>query len=223
MDTPDRFAPGKGLPFSTTDAILAQCLRIAGVPETPWSPRHIYNEEILFKTGGGVKDESGNVIRKSRFAGLSIFEAAKAAWGAPRTARGAVPTKGRIEYHFEHTSETAYLVAAYRDQEKIVNESQGDAGDFIREIMRLAAGRLKAEEVIMDEREALLRIMCIALKTRIQYVNRWKETVPILHVKTKRKTTSETHGSHRTERHIFDDKFVPLNATAETLKQMKII
>ena len=223
MDVEDqkRFAVGTGLPFSTTDAILAQCLRIAGVPEAPWSPRHIYNEEILFKAGGGLKDNEGNVTRKSRFAGLSIFEAAKAAWNARKTAMS--PIKGRIEYHFEHTSETAYLIAAYRDQEKTVNEADGDAAEFIREIMRKAAGRLNDGEQVMDEREALLRILCVTLKTRTQYVNRWKDAVPILHIKGERKTTTNTVGAHRTERHIMDDKFVPVNASDETLRKMKMI
>ena len=54
-DDQKRLAPGMGLPFKTTDAILAQCLRIAGIPETPRSPRNVYDEEILFIAGGGKK------------------------------------------------------------------------------------------------------------------------------------------------------------------------
>lgn len=219
MDPEDqkRFAPGVGLPFVTSDAILAQCLRIAGVPETPWSPRNIYDEEILFKAGGGIKDDQGIVTRKSRFAGLSIIAAAIAAWKSQPS------TKGRVEYHFEHTPEIAYLVAAYRDQEKIVKEAEGDAGEAIREIMRLAAGRLNEGEKIMDEREALLRLLCVALKTRIQYVNRWKTVVPILHVRGDRAKSIENHGNHKIERHTLNDKFVPLNASDDLLRKMKLI
>ncbi len=228
----DAFAPGAGLPFATTDAILAQCLRIAGVKEKDISPRNIYDEEILFKAGGGIRDaDSGAIIRKSRFSGLSIIEAARSAHGAGSpTSRGTrrdrgvpSPLKGRIEYHFEHTPETGYLVNAYRDQEKTVKEGEGDAAEAIREIMRLAAGRLKGDEVIMDEREALLRILCVALKTRIEYVNRWKEVVPTLHIRGKHTSTSETNGNRKTERHTLNDKFVPLNASDDLLRKMQLI
>ncbi len=232
----DAFAPGAGLPFATTDTILAQCLRIAGVKEKDISPRNIYDEEILFKAGGGIRDaDSGAIVRKSRFAGLSIIEAAKAAGGsacpqaddsgsrANRLGTIGSTLKGRVEYHFEHTPETGYLVNAYRDQERIVKDGEGDAAEAIREIMRLAAGRLKGDEVIMDEREALLRILCVALKTRIEYVNRWKQVVPTLHIKGKHTKTSETNGNHKTERHVLNDKFIPLNASDDLLRKMQLI
>lgn len=166
-----------GLPFKTTDAILAQCLRSAGLKETPLSPRNVYDADIIFRAGGGVKDKAGNVIRSSRFAGLDIFDAAKQLHKAG--------IRGRVEYHFEHPGRLLpHFLEAYSDQQKKIQDAPegADAAEAILEIMRRAAGRTSPEEekaglsvTLMDEREAVLRILCIALKLRIEFVNRFKE------------------------------------------------
>jgi hypothetical protein len=217
-----RFACGSGLPFSTTDAVLANCLRIAGIKEAPWSPRNFYDENILFTAGGGLRTKDGSVTRRSRFAGLSVLEAAKKAW--------AEKTKGRVEYHFEHSPEIETFCKAYADQAKRIQESDGDAGEAIREIMRRAAGRTSPEEAargstveIMDEREALLRILCVALKLRIEYVNRWKEVTPTLHVRNAGAVQSVSMPSGRRREVYPGGKFVSLDASEETMQKLKLV
>jgi hypothetical protein len=213
-----RFAFGSGLPFCTTDAVLANCLRIAGIKETPWSPRNFYDEEILFTAGGGIKKTDGTIIRRSRFAGLSVLEAAKKAWSEK--------TKGRVEYHFEHSPEIESFCKAYADQTKQIKESDGDASDAIREIMRRAAGRLdetNPADRIIDEREALLRILCVALKLRIEYVNRWKAVAPTLHVRNPGAVKTESAADGRRREIHPGGKFVSLDASEETMRKLKLI
>jgi hypothetical protein len=210
-----RFAFGSGLPFCTTDAVLANCLRIAGIKETPWSPRNFYDEEILFTAGGGLKSKDGTVTRRSRFAGLPVLDAAKKAWQEK--------TKGRVEYHFEHSPEIETFCKAYAEQTKQIKESDGDASDAIREIMRRAAGRITAEETIMDEREALLRILCVALKLRIEYVNRWKAVAPTLHVRNPGAVKTESAANGRRREIHPGGKFVSLDASEDTMRKLKLI
>src|SRR2546429_10023102 len=74
------FEQGSALPFKTQDAILANCLLAAGFKETNQSPVVIYDAEILFRAGGGQKDpRTGVLLRKSRYAGLNLVEAARRA------------------------------------------------------------------------------------------------------------------------------------------------
>ena len=209
------FAFGTGLPFSTTDAILANCLRIAGIPEAAYSPKNFYDEEILFTAGGGVKGKDGALIRRSRFSGLSVLEAAKKAWSEK--------TKGKVSYFFEHTPEIKHFCDAYADQAKRIKDSDGDPGDAIRDIMRRAAGRISPDEQIMDEREALLRILCVALKLRIEYVNRWKRVTPTLHVRDKGAVKTESMPNGRRREVYPGGKFVSLDAGEETMRKLKLI
>jgi len=206
------FAKGSALPFKTTDAILAMCLRAAGIVECRWTPRNVYTADILFIAGGGLKDNrDGKVLRRSRYSGLSLIEGARAAWKDR--------VKGRVEYHFEHSPEIQYFVDCYNDQKKIVEDESvaaTDAGEAIRWIMHLAAGEYKEVPGVspatkqMDEREAVLRIMCITLKVRPQYVNSWKSVVPVLEILT------DENGKK-------GGKVIPLNTSDEELRKMKLL
>lgn len=184
------------IPFKTDDAILASCLYSAGVPES-WNPTNIYDEGILKKLGLG---------------GMILWEAAKTAFKRKY--------RGHIEYYFERTPELAFLLKAYRDQEAII-KAEGenkDIGEAIREIMRVAAGRLNDGETVMDEREAILRITCIVLKTRTDFVNRWKNEVPYLRIAA---AGSVEKPSLNVERHP-GFKMIPLTASDETIQKMNL-
>jgi hypothetical protein len=220
----EQFRTDVGLPFKTTDAILAQCLRSAGLKETALSPRNIYDADIVFRGGGGVKDKAGNVIRSSRFAGMDIFDAAKQLHKAG--------IRGRVEYHFEHPGELlTYFLDAYSDQVKKIDEGTGDAAEAILGIMRLAAGRLEEGEKVMDEREAVLRILCIALKLRIEFVNRFKEEAAAVvclpdpgEVQSRPGIRHDVKGEpiRTTIVSYPGGKFVPLYASKELLAKMKL-
>jgi hypothetical protein len=213
-----------GLPFKTTDAILAQCLRSAGLKETALSPRNVYDADIVFRAGGGVKDKAGNVTRASRFAGMDIFDAAKQLHKAG--------IRGRVEYHFEHPGKLLTIfLDAYSDQVRKIEESDGDAAEAILDIMRRAAGRTSPEEekagvsvAIMDEREAVLRILCIALKLRIEFVNRFKEeaSAVVFLANAGEKQTGPGARPGSTVVRYPGGKFVPLYASKELLAKMNL-
>lgn len=207
MNDSNNFAQGSALPFSTTDAILAQCLRVAGVPECPWSPKNVYSEEIVFRAGRGQKSAAGEVTRRSRYAGMPLLEAARKCHKDGN--------RGRVEYHFERVVQLAPLLEAYSDQQAIIQAEGKDQtpDDAICEVMRKAAARE------MDEREALLRIMCLVLKTRTAFVNRWKEATPELFipnegdVKTGGPNTQTFPGGN----------LLPLYASDQLFRKMKLI
>lgn len=223
------FRTDVGLPFKTTDAILAQCLRSAGLKETSLSPRNVYDADIVFRAGGGQKDKAGNVTRPSRFAGMDIFDAAKQLHQAG--------VRGRVEYHFEHPGKLLTIfLEAYKDQVKKIKEGTGDAAEAILEIMRLAAGRLEEGEKVMDEREAVLRILCIALKLRIEFVNRWKDPATCVlefrdsgEIRTRpgqrMVRSADGKSSHLVDTTIASlpgGKFIPLYASKELIEKMKL-
>ena len=216
MEPDNNFAVNSALPYCTDDAILANCLLVAGFKETALSPRNIYTEEILFKAGGGKEDESGKIIRSSRFSGMKLIEGAKTAWRER--------LKGRVEYHFEHSPEIAYFVAAYRDQSALIFASgeDMDAGKAVRDLMHLASEG-DEQGVKMDEREALLRVLCVVLKLRIPYVNRWKNVVPSVFIREAGKP-STSPGRNGGQLQTFPGgKLVPVNANNELLTKMELL
>lgn len=133
--------------FKTDDAVLAQSLYNAGVPEF-LPPTNTFTEQILKRLG---------------YRGVPLIEAARAAWKKS--------DRGRVEYHFERTPELPHFLRCYSEQQSEISADgvPVDAGESLRAIMA------KAASGEMDEREALLRITCVNGKCRIQFVNRWKE------------------------------------------------
>jgi hypothetical protein len=189
------------VPFKTSDAILAICLYMAGVPE--WiPPTNEYDELILKRLGYG---------------GLKLIEAARKA--------AARKDRGRVEYWYEKTKELDYFLKCYSDQEAEISAKGDDidAGERIRQIMAKATRpeeeRSDIPGPIMDEREALIRIFCIVLKFRVPFVNRWKEAVPAIVVSEKgspkviNEDTTRYPGMKR----------VPVNASDEMLRKLKLL
>ena len=175
----------EAVPFKTDDAILAQCLVNAGVPE--WqTPTNCYDEAILRGLG---------------FRGLTLDEAAKAAWQQKK--------RGHVDYYFERTPELDHFIKSYREQVAEIEskDADKDAGAALRAII----ARATAPENPMDEREALLRITCINLKLRVAFVNRWKELTPFLRIQ---EAGSAQETGENTTRHP-GFKLIPLTLSAE--------
>lgn len=194
------------VPFRTQEAILAFALYICGVPE--WMPPvNIYDEAILFTGGGGKKDARGNILKSSRYAGLTLEDAARQAFREN--------VKGHVEYWFERTRELDYFLKTYREQEAEIKAEGGntDVGVRMRAIMERAA----APDNPMDEREALLRLATIALKTNVAFKNRWKASKPFLRISSpgqvKRTGNTETHPGM---------KLIPLDASDTIKKDLKL-
>lgn len=164
------------MPFETNEALLAFCLITAGCEpcddRTPCS--NLYDEEILFKIGGGIKDHRGNITKPSRFAGMGLLDAACKAWKEE--------AKGDVRFHIRQTPRCLELIKAYREQCKEIEESSLKASDLLLRV----ADEFKTGAIMPDE--FILRTACVNLKTRRDFMNHWKKMVPLLRVPRKGKS-----------------------------------
>lgn len=206
--------------FSTSEGLLAFCLYLAGCefsdPRTPCF--NIYDPDTVFALGGGKKDQNGKVTTTSRFSGLKLWDAALMAWKEHG--------RGHVGWSFPLTGRTHELIKAYRDQREQMEKSDGKASDMVLEIMKSAA----AGAMLPDE--AVLRITCVIGKIRSEFMNLWKEVVPLLRVsetgKTKRFDSTisipDGKGGQKTvpckavEKPGY--KLISLNASEETKRKM---
>lgn len=172
-------------PFSTSEKILAFCLYMAGCEMIPGTPINLFDPEILFKIGGGQRDpKTKETTKQSRFAGLSPWDAAQEAWKEH--------AEGHVEFQFMLTQECHDLIKVYRDQREKMKESDAKGSEMAIEIIASAvAGSMLTNE-------ALLRLACLAVKLRPDFLNLWKDVVPILHVPVQGKShTFETTATTR--------------------------
>jgi hypothetical protein len=165
------------MPFETNEALLAFCLFTSGCD--PCDERtpciNLYDEEILFRIGGGEKDHIGKTIRPSKFAGMSLWDAAQRAWKDE--------AKGDVKFCLRLTARCSELIRAYREQCKQIDQSEEKASTLLLGIAeQFKNGAIQADEFI-------LRTACVNLKTRRDFMNHWKKTVPMLRVPRKGKST----------------------------------
>lgn len=189
------------LPFSTTDAILALCLRMAGVPM--WlPPMNVYTVDIL--------DRLGYTGR-----GLTLRQAAVEA--------DKNKARGRIEYWFTKTPELPDLLKIYHDQENEIKseDKDVDAGERIREIMSKATNVPDDGSEQMDEREALIRLFCIALKMFVPFKNQYKEWTSFLEIQKNGRDPEQV--GPNTTRYFPGLNRVPVNASDSMLKKLKLL
>lgn len=198
--------------FDTRESILALCLILAGQEPADQVTFNLFDEEILFKIGGGQRHiETKEVIRKSRFAGMSLTEAANESWK-----EGA---RGDVGYILKTTPRLLDLTRAYRDQCAELEKSDAKSSEMITEI--LGAG--------YEPDEMILRIACVILKTRGDFMNLWKKVVPLLRI-------SETGKAKHFESSVVSEgktvqakgvqkpgfRIVSLNASDKTKKALKL-
>lgn len=139
------------IPFTTTDAVLAFCLYLVGVPfQNPKRPlRNEYDIEILKKLGYRGEVDLLQAGRESLAAGK----------------------RGRIRYIFQNVPQLRSLLKIFSTQEKEIAapDSKVDAAKWQADLMeKVAKGEMKPQE-------ALLRLNCVSLKTYVQFRNIWKE------------------------------------------------
>lgn len=141
--------------FDTREALLALSLSLAGCePLDAAQPCfNLFDEEILAKLG---------------YRGSHLFESAKEAWD--------LKEKGDVGYVFQMSPRLPDLVLAYRDQAKQIEELAD--GTTAKSLLIKILGQHELGAVMEDE--MILRISCVILKTRGQYVNLWKQMVPLL-------------------------------------------
>lgn len=190
------------VPLKTTDAILAYCLRMVGVPMLA-PPMNVYTEDILKRLG---------------YEGHTVREAAIEA--------DAAKEKGRVEYWFNKTPESQAFIDIYHKQETEI-KAEGDdrdAGERIREIMARATrpetDRPEYPGEIMDEREALLRVLCISQKMFVPFKNQFKEWTSFLEIEAPKPSKQI---SKNVTRFYPGLTRVPVNADDQMLKDLKLL
>lgn len=141
--------------FSTAEGLLAFCLYLAGceLADPAQICFHLYTPEILSSLG---------------LKGMTLWDGAQQAWKQK--------SRGHVEYSFILTQRCNELIQAYRAQREELEKSDDKASDLVLKIMQSAA----AGAMLPDE--AILRIACVNLKIRSEFMNAWKFVVPLLKV-----------------------------------------
>lgn len=186
--------------FSTSEGLLAFCLYLAGceLSDSNSICFHIYTPEILATLG---------------LKGEKLWDGAQRAW--------INKARGHVEYSFVLTSRCNELIQAYRAQRKELEESDDKASDLVLKIAQtFAAGAMLSDEMI-------LRIACVNLKIRGEFMNAWKSIVPLLKVpargKTRKFESTVTVGGKVLPAKAVEKpgyKLISLNASEETKKKM---
>lgn len=189
-------------PYSTSDAILAITLFLSGCqPVDPSQPcTNLYDAEILKAFG---------------YHGEKLGEAANQAWKDRK--------KGHVQYHVVLTERSQYLIKAHRDQMELIEKGEGRAFDMLASILDLFKKGAFAED------EAIMRLACVALKTRGEFVNVWKQMVPLLRIPVEGRakrfdTTARVEGKVIDVKGVHRPGFkvISLNMTKEHKKEMKL-
>jgi hypothetical protein len=187
-------------PFSTSNAILAYCLHMAGVPwNDPAKPiKLIYSKEILNKFTNG----SGEPVYK----GWELEDAVRDAHKVGR--------RGHVEYMFERTPRLEVLLHAYQKQSKELDDSEGFAHDLV---MRVSGNIGTAGWDV-----TMMKLACIFLKMRVPFMEKWQDMIPWVIIPnegrvTRGRSTVETKHGDREAMTVSSPgwKMIPLNASKE--------
>ena len=111
---------------------------------------------------------------------------------------------------------TAEVAKGYREQQKEIEEGEGQAKDTLRNLFTDYKSGVRTFE------ETAVRVVCLILKMRIKFMNGWKEVVPLLRIDDSREPhrTRGMDGSEVVE--IGGFKFVSINASDETRARMGV-
>ena len=139
-------------PFGTQDALLAACLYFAGVPF--WDARQPC-----------IHRYNAEILNRLGFSGMPLEEAAHKAYAARK--------RGHIEYLFKWPKEMRGLLKAFHDEENQVLKGEGTAAERLANIM--AMRKIQPEERV-------IRIACLLLKMRIQFMRLWESQIPRLRI-----------------------------------------
>ncbi len=149
--------PGQS-PFSTSNAILAYCLHLAGVPwENDKHPiRVLYSAEILNK----FKNGSGEPFYKG-------WELEKAVEHAHKTKK-----RGHVEYCFACTPRLSKLLKAYRQQCLELEAKDGFLHEYVAELSKQLPQ--------MEPDIAMVRLACVFMQKRVEFMEKWEHQIPLV-------------------------------------------
>ena len=173
-------------PFRTQDALLAACLYFAGVP-------------FFDPLQPCVHRYNADILKRFGYTGMPIEEAAKKAWDAKK--------RGNIDYMFKRPKELRQLLKAFHDEEHQITKGAGTAAERISAIMAM-------EKIEPEER--MIRIACLLLKMRLQFMRLWESQVPRLRIQNVGAPEDIGNGAVRYP----GWKEIPLNASDELKKKM---
>lgn len=184
-------------PFGTNDAILAFCLRIAGLPfmDERMPLQNIYDVEIL-------KNIPGIDVH-----GMTLEAAVELAFAKKK--------KGHIRYLFKQAAELGGLLKAFEDEKNILTERKGDVAERVMELTTaMAAGD-------MDQHECVLRAACDILTARTEFNGMWKKLSPLIRVFNEGEVKIRDTAKGKVATHP-GFKLMSLNASKETRKHLKL-
>jgi len=191
--------------FTTSNAILAYCLHMAGVPwyNNNSAARVFYSVDILNKFTNG----SGEPYYKG-------WELEKAVEHAHRTGR-----RGHVDYVFRRIPRLEILLKAYKEQADYLETAEGDANAVVTGLVQRAAS--------MEPDVLAVRVACVFLKMRAEFMDIWRAQVPIIlipnkgRVKRSRQTFNTKDGVR--EGLVIETpgfKVMSLNASKETREHL---
>jgi hypothetical protein len=178
-------------PLLTGDGVLAFSLYMAGTPfvdERMWCI-NVYNADMLRKMG---------------YENMSMREA------ATQAAKDNKP--GMIRFMLR--APTPEVKQAYLEQQKLIDDGEGQAKDVLRDLMEDYKNNARPYD------ETVTRIMCLVLKMRIKFMNGWKDTVPLLRIDDSREPRETTGLGGGREVEMGGFKFISVNASEATRQRM---
>jgi hypothetical protein len=180
-------------PFNTSNAILAYSLHLAGVPwhNDRYPCKVFYSKPILDKFMNG----SGSPYYK----GWELEEAVK---HAHKTGR-----RGHVEFILERVPRLSKLLKAYRDQVAELESRDG----FLHELVSELAAKVNGP----DPDIAKVRLYCVILQKRMDFMELWTHQVPRYIIPNPGRVTRS--------REVIQTKDGPREAIAITSPGMKII
>lgn len=152
VDTIQPLGPGNE-PLFTGDGVLAFSMYMAGTP---------FVDEGIWC----VNYYTSEILRKLGYGGLSMREGAKQAVKDGRP--------GVVRFLLARPDNN--ISEAYREQEREIEQGEGLAHGVLRRLLD------DYKSGALSYGMAAARIVCLLLKMRIQFMNGWKEVVPLLRI-----------------------------------------
>ncbi len=166
----------------------------------------------LVEGDGWCRNEyTREMLRGYGFNGVDIRQAATAAVKANK--------RGKVTFYFNQTPRFRKLLSAYTDQEKQLSENGASV-----DLDKIIASQMEPDE-------KMIRLSCVVLKLRGEFMNGWKDLIPFItmqgagRVEKSQFQFRAKDGSTRTGTSVSHPglKAFSANASDETLKRLEVL
>lgn len=184
-------------PFTTSNVVLAFSLYLAGVP-------FIDENRPLFNT------YDNDILKRLGYSGMTLEEGARAALSDGK--------KGHVEFAFRWTNELTRLLTAFNAEQKIIADGIGTVDHEAKSILGDFLGGAA------DEKETLMRLGCLILKSRGQFFNLWKDREDLALIRIPNAGQSTTRDGPKGAKIVSNPGYrvVSLNAGDKTKVELKV-